>query len=97
MKHHIWSPEKNEKLKTSRDVSFEDVIFYIEAGNLLDIVSHPNQATYPGQKMYVVDIEGYIYLVPFVESEQEVFLKTIVPSRKATKHYLRHDLGAKHD
>ena len=87
MKHHTWSPEKNEVLKTSRDISFEDVVFYIEAGRLLDIVSHPNQVKYPEQKVYVVDIEGYIYLLPFVESDQDVFLKTIIPSRKATKHY----------
>jgi len=93
MKHHTWNPEKNEMLKTLRDISFEDVVFYIEAGGLLDIVSHPNQAKYPEQKVYVVDIEGYIYLVPFIESDQEVFLKTIIPSRKATKHYL----GANND
>ena len=75
MKHHAWNPEKNELLKTSRGVCFEDIVFYIEAGNLLDIVSHPNQAKYPEQKVYAVDIEGYTYLVPFIESEQEVFLK----------------------
>jgi len=77
MKHHTWNPEKNEMLKTLRDISFEDVVFYIEAGGLLDIVSHPDQAKYPEQKVYVVDIEGYIYLAPFIESDQEVFLKTI--------------------
>ena len=60
---------------------------------MLDIVSHPNQAKYPEQKVYVVDIEGFTYLVPFVESEQEVFLKTIIPSHKAMKHYL----GARDD
>ena len=93
MKYHAWNPEKNELLKTSRGVCFEDIVFYIEAGNLLDIVSHPNQAKYPEQKVYVVDIEGYTYLVPFIESEQEVFLKTIIPSHKAMKHYL----GARDD
>lgn len=93
MKHHAWSPQKNEVLKALRGIGFEDVVFYIESGHLLDIVSHPNQAKYPGQEVYVLDVEGYAYLVPFVESDEEVFLKTIIPSRKATKHYL----GAKDD
>ena len=93
MKHHTWSPEKNELLKATRNICFEDVIFYIEAGGLLNIVNHPNQVKYAEQKVYVVDIEGYVYLVPFVESDEEVFLKTIIPSHKATKHYL----GANND
>lgn len=88
MKHHAWNPEKNEALKASRGITFEDVVFYIEGGGLLDIVNHPNQAQYPGQQVYVVSVEGYVYLTPFIESDQDVFLKTIIPSRKATKHYL---------
>jgi uncharacterized DUF497 family protein len=82
-----WDPEKNERLKSERGVSFEDVLFHIETGDVLEIFDHPNQERYPGQKIYAVTIEEYVYLVPFVESEDEVFLKTIVPSRKATKQY----------
>jgi uncharacterized DUF497 family protein len=89
MKYYSWSNEKNERLKAERGVSFEEVVFCIERGQLLDIVEHPNQERYGGQRIFVVDISGYAFLVPFVESEQEVFLKTIIPSRKATKEYLR--------
>jgi len=89
MKYFSWSEEKNELLKKERDVSFEEVVFYIERGGLLDIVEHPNQEKYQGQRMLIVKIEDYAYLVPFVESEDEVFLKTIIPSRKATKKYLK--------
>jgi uncharacterized DUF497 family protein len=88
MKHHSWDNDKNEKLKKERKVSFEDVIYYIEHGQLLAIVDHPNQEKYGGQKIYVVEIDNYVYLVPFVETEKEIFLKTIIPSRKATKKYL---------
>lgn len=87
MKLISWNPEKNALLKAQRGVSFEDVVFHIMAGDILDTVDHPNQERYPGQKIHVIDIEDYIYLVPFVESEDEVFLKTIIPSRKATKTY----------
>ena len=88
MKHYAWSPEKNEQLRKERGVSFEDVVFHIEAGDEVDIFDHPNQERYPGQKVSVVLIEGYAYLVPFVESEAEIFLKTIIPSRKATRQYI---------
>jgi uncharacterized DUF497 family protein len=84
-----WEPDKNEWLKKERGVSFEDVLFHIETGDLLDIYDHPNQERYPGQKMYAVAIEEYVYLVPFVESKEEIFLKTIIPSRRATKLYTR--------
>ena len=84
-----WSGEKNRRLKEERGVSFEDVVLKIENGDILDILEHPNQRKYPGQRMLVVELEGYAYLVPFVETEDEVFLKTIIPSRKATKYYLR--------
>jgi len=87
MKIITWDPAKNERLKKERDVSFEDVLFHIETGDVLDIFDHPNQECYPGQKIYTIAIEEYVYLVPFVESEEEVFLKTIIPSRKATKQY----------
>jgi len=88
MKHFSWNDEKNEQLKKERDISFEEVVFYIQQGQLLDVIQHPNQDKYPNQRMFIVNVENYVYLVPFVESEQETFLKTIIPSRKATKNYL---------
>lgn len=69
-------------------MSFEEVVFHIERGDLLDVLEHPNQERYPGQRIFVVDIDDYAYLIPFLESEAEVFLKTIIPSRKATNMYL---------
>jgi uncharacterized DUF497 family protein len=87
MKVFTWEPEKNERLKKERGLSFEDVLFHVESGDVLDLFEHPNQKRYPGQKIYVVAIEEYVYLVPFVESEEEIFLKTIIPSRKAAKQY----------
>jgi uncharacterized DUF497 family protein len=88
VKYYSWNPEKNEQLKQERGVSFEDVVFHIEAGDEVDIFEHPNQERYPGQRISVVLIEGYAYLVPFIESDDEIFLKTIIPSRKATKQYV---------
>ena len=88
MKYFAWSAEKNESLKIEGGVSFEEVVFQIERGNLLDILEHPNQRRYPGQRIFVVDIGGYAYLVPFVENEAEIFLKTVIPNRKATNTYL---------
>ena len=89
MKYFSWNEEKNELLKSERQVSFEDVVFYIEMGFLLDVLEHPNQEKYKGQKIFVVQIDDYVYLVPFMEDHREVFLKTIIPSRKATKKYLK--------
>ena len=89
MKSFAWNPDKNEKLKQERNVSFEAVILQIEQGRLLDIVEHANRDMYPNQRIFVVNIDDYAYLVPFVESETEIFLKTIIPSRKATRDYLR--------
>lgn len=88
MKHYAGNPEKNEQLKKERGLGFEDVVFHIEAAGEVDIFDHPNQERYPNQKISVVVIEGYAYLVPFIESETEVFLKTIIPNRKATKKYV---------
>ncbi len=88
MKPMTWNAEKNALLKAERGVSFEDVVFHIMAGDILDTLDHPNQERYPGQQVHVIVIEEYVYLVPFVESDEEVFLKTIIPSRKATKSYL---------
>ncbi len=91
MKYYSWNSEKNRQLKAKRQVSFEQVVFYIERGQLLDIVEHPNQEKYRGQRIFIVNIDAYAYLVPFVETEREIFLKTIIPSRKATKKYMRGD------
>ena len=88
MKHIHWSPQKNHLLKEIRGVCFEDVIFYIEKGDILDDYQHPNQQKYQGQQIMVVGINRYAYLVPYIENEDELFLKTIIPSRKATEKYL---------
>ena len=88
MKYYNWDPDKNEKLKAERNISFEEIVFHIEHGDEVDVFEHPNQARYPGQRISVVLIGGYAYLVPYVESETEIFLKTIIPSRKATKKYV---------
>ena len=88
MKPITWNPEKNKRLQKERSISFEDVVFHISIGGILDTLEHPNQECYPGQRIHVIEMEGYVYLVPFVESEDEVFLKTIIPSRKATRVYL---------
>ena len=88
MKHYAWNAEKNESLKKERGISFEDVVFHIGAGDVMDLFEHPNQDRYAGQRILVVVVEDYAYLVPFVESEEEIFLKTIIPSRKTTKQYV---------
>jgi uncharacterized DUF497 family protein len=92
MKHFSWNDEKNEQLFNERGVSFEAVVFHIERGDLLDVVEHPNQEKYQGQRMFIINIEDYAFLVPFIESGEEVFLKTIIPSRRATKKYLKRKL-----
>jgi len=89
VKYFSWDSEKNEKLKAERVVSFEEVIFYIEKGQILDIVENPNSEKYKGQRIFIVEIRDYAHLVPFVETEREIILKTIIPSRKATRRYLR--------
>lgn len=88
MKTCAWNEEKNQRLKSERGVSFEEVIVHIATGNLLDIVEHLNPEKYKRQRVFIVKIRDYAWLVPFVESENEIFLKTIIPSRKATKKYL---------
>ena len=89
MKFFSWNNEKNYRLKAQRNVSFEEVVFCIERGQLLDILENPNQKKYQGQRIFVVQIRDYVYLIPFIETEDEIFLKTIIPSRKATGRYLR--------
>lgn len=88
MKPVNWNTEKNILLKAGRSVSFEEVVSAMSNGGLLVVLGHPNTDQYPNQRMFVVRIRGYAYLVPFVETRQEVFLKTIIPSRKATRIYL---------
>ena len=88
MKPFRWSPEKNEQLKLDRGISFENMVVAVESGGLMDILAHPNLAKYPNQKMLVVASDGYAYLVPFVEEDDHFFLKTVIPSRKATREYL---------
>jgi hypothetical protein len=88
MKPFRWSPQNSETLKAERGISFESIVVSIEAGGLLDILVHPNQAKYPRQRVLVVACDNYAYLVPFVEEEDYFFLKTAIPSRKATRDYL---------
>jgi hypothetical protein len=83
-----WGLEKNEQLKLDRGTSFEQMVVAVESGGLLDILAHPNPTKYPNQKVLVVASDGYAYLVPFVEQEDHFFLKTVIPSRKATRDYL---------
>jgi hypothetical protein len=87
MKPFAWSPEKNAQLLAERQLCFEAVVVAIEAGELLDVLEHPNQHRYPGQRILVVRLHGYIHLVPMVETEEYLFLKTIIPSRKANRFY----------
>jgi len=88
VKYFDWNKEKNEILKSKRGISFEEVCVSIESDGILDILVHPNLTKYPNQKLFVVNVDNYVYLVPFLEDEVKIFLKTIIPSRKATKKYL---------
>ena len=88
-----WGTEKNQQLTEQRRTSFDSVVSAIEQGGLVDVLDHPNQDRYPGHLIYVVEIDEYIYLVPFVpQADGTRFLKTIIPSRKATKEYGRKTL-----
>jgi hypothetical protein len=89
MKVFRWGNEKNELLKNSRGVCFEQVVILMEREDILETIGHPNQNKYPGQKIAPVMIDDYAYLVPYVQKSDEIFLKTIIPSRKATKKYVR--------
>lgn len=88
-----WSPEKNEWLKKERNISFEQIIFHLSRGDIWKTADHPDQEKYPGQKIYFVIVEGYIYLIPYVVEKDYIFLKTIIPSRKATKNYRKCQTG----
>ena len=89
MKPFRWSAEKDDELKVERGVSFEAIVVAIGAGGLLDVLPHPNQVRYPHQRVLIVAADAYAYLVPFGEEDEYVFMKTIIPSRKATREYLR--------
>jgi len=84
-----WNPEKNEILKKERGISFEQIVFHLSQGDIWKIAGHPDQKKYPGQRIYFVIVENYIFMVPFVVESEYVFLKTIIPSRKATKDYIK--------
>ncbi len=88
MKIFKWNPEKNEILLRERGITFEEIVQRIESSNKVIETDHPNQKKYPNQKILIVDVDGYAYLVPCVIEQNEYFLKTIIPSRKATKKYL---------
>lgn len=88
MKPFRWNPDKNDALKSQRGVSFEEIVLAIEEDGLRDVLVHPNQRRYPGQVVLVVAHRGYVYLVPSVEESTHYFLKTIIPSRKATRDSL---------
>lgn len=89
MKRFEWDPEKSKKLKASRGVGFDEIKEAIDAGGLLDTIPNPNKLKYSHQKILVVVIKEYVFLVPFVENDKEYFLKTLYPSRKVTKEYLK--------
>jgi uncharacterized DUF497 family protein len=83
-----WNDKKNIQLQAEREINFEMAVSAITEGNVLDIIEHPNQEKYPSQRIFVIRINQYVYLVPFVENDREIFLKTIIPSRKMKKKYL---------
>ena len=85
-----WNEEKNQFLKMQRGLCFEQILDKIESGEILGRKNHPNREKYPHQKIFIIEIEHYVYYVPFVESNDEIFLKTIIPSRKMTKQYGGH-------
>jgi len=91
LKPFRWESDKNERLKSGRSISFEEIVLAVEEGGLKDILVHPNQRRYPGQVVLVVAYRGYVFLVPSVEEDAHYFLKTIIPSRKATRDYLGMD------
>lgn len=88
MKPFRWSHEKNEILKRERGISFEEIVLAIESGGLLDELKNPNELKYPNQLIFVIALDGYAYLVPYVEESEYYFLKTVIPNRKATRDYL---------
>ena len=88
MSEFDWNDEKSESLEKTRGICFEDIVIHIQNGCVLEVIKHPNRDRYPNQNIMVLDVEGYVYLVPYVKSKGTRFLKTIIPSRKATREYL---------
>ena len=88
MRYFTWDDAKNEKLKADRGIGFEEIVFLIGQGRVLDILERPNQQRYGGQRIFVVQRDDYVYLAPFVEDDKLIALKTIIPSRKITKQSL---------
>jgi uncharacterized DUF497 family protein len=86
-KTYNWNAEKNQRLLEERGITFERIVFEIGLGNERAVFLHPNQDRYPGQLISMVEVDDYVYLVPFIENEAEIFLKTIIPSRKATRQF----------
>jgi len=86
-KIYNWNPDKNQLLVKERGITFERIVFAIGSGDELAVLEHPNQEKYPGQKISIVQVDDYVYAVPFIENDTEIFLKTIIPSRKATRQY----------
>jgi hypothetical protein len=91
MEFITWSPAKNEWLKKERKICFEDIVLRINTGNILAVVEHPNQQKYPNQKQMIINVDGYAFVVPFVLEDKGIFLKTIIPSRKFTKQYMKEE------
>ena len=89
MRRFRWDPRKNEALKADRGIGFERIVLAVADGDVLDVLRHPSEGRYPNQMILVVAIEGYAYLVPYVLEPDGYFLKTVIPSRKATREYLR--------
>lgn len=89
MKVFNWNADKNRTLMKQRGVSFEQVLLALQNGDLLDDGRHPNRDKHPNQRMFIVEIHDYAWLVPYVENDDEIFMKTVIPSRKATRHFLR--------
>ena len=83
-----WSAAKNELLRAERGLGFETVVAAIESGGLIDVLAHTNPERYPRQRIAIVDVGGYVVLVPYVESDDHLFLKTVIPSSKATRDYI---------
>ena len=89
MKYFDWNKEKNKKLKAQRKICFDEIADMLNKNeNVLDVIPHPNKKKYPNQKMFIVEVKGYAYLVPYVEDDEKYFLKRIIPSRKVTKKYI---------
>lgn len=88
MKYFAWDEDKNNLLKETRNISFEEIVLSLSNNKLLEVVKHPNKQKYPGQRIFIVEVRDYAYLVPFADDEEKYFLKRIYPSREATKKYL---------